>query len=81
MIGKRPRVRSKDDRASRIDIYETEVMVCTLRENGIVVPYIKVPGDGYGARKLSIGFFTIDGKRSLLSRFPALTINLKPMRE
>jgi dipeptidyl aminopeptidase/acylaminoacyl peptidase len=36
----------------RIDIYETEVMVRTLRANGIEAPYIKVPDEGHGWRKL-----------------------------
>ena len=41
----------------RIDIYETEVMVRTLRENGIEAPYIKVPDEGHGWRKLSNRLF------------------------
>ena len=65
----------------RIDIYETEVMVRTLRENGIEAPYIKVPDEGHGWRNCRIDFFTIAGKRSLLSRISALTVNLKPIRE
>ena len=35
----------------RIDIYETEVMVRTLRANGIEAPYIKIPDEGHGWRK------------------------------
>ena len=41
----------------RIDIYETEVMVRTLRENGIEAPYIKVPDEGHGWRKLTNRLF------------------------
>lgn len=41
----------------RIDIYETEVMVRTLRENGIEAPYIRVPDEGHGWRKLSNRLF------------------------
>lgn len=41
----------------RIDIYETEVMVRTLRENGVEAPYIRVPDEGHGWRKLSNRLF------------------------
>ncbi|MDJ0921581.1 MAG: S9 family peptidase [Henriciella sp.] len=41
----------------RIDIYETEVMVRTLRENGIEAPYIRIPDEGHGWRKLSNRLF------------------------
>lgn len=37
----------------RIDIYETEVMVRTLRENGIEAPFVRIPDEGHGWRKLS----------------------------
>jgi len=37
----------------RIDIYETELMVKTLRENGVEAPYIRIPDEGHGWRKLS----------------------------
>lgn len=36
----------------RIDIYETEIMVKTLRENGIEAPYVRIPDEGHGWRKL-----------------------------
>ncbi|MAN73392.1 MAG: dipeptidyl aminopeptidase [Henriciella sp.] len=36
----------------RIDISETEIMVKTLRENGIETPYIRIPDEGHGWRKL-----------------------------
>ncbi len=37
----------------RIDIHETELMVKTLRANGIEAPYIRIPDEGHGWRKLS----------------------------
>ena len=37
----------------RIDIYETEVMVKTLRANGVPAPFIRMPDEGHGWRKLS----------------------------
>ena len=44
----------------RIDISETEIMVKTLRENGIEAPYIRIPDEGHGWRKLRnrIFYFT-----------------------
>ncbi|MFN3213835.1 MAG: S9 family peptidase [Henriciella sp.] len=41
----------------RIDIYETEVMVKTLRSNGIEAPYIRIEDEGHGWRKLSNRLF------------------------
>jgi dipeptidyl aminopeptidase/acylaminoacyl peptidase len=41
----------------RIDIYETEVMVKTLRTNGVEAPYIKIPDEGHGWRKRSNRLF------------------------
>ena len=41
----------------RIDIAETEIMVKTLRENGIETPYIRIPDEGHGWRKLSNQLF------------------------
>ncbi len=41
----------------RIDIYETEVMVKTLRANGIEAPFIRMPDEGHGWRKLSNQLF------------------------
>ncbi len=41
----------------RIDIYETEVMVKTLRANGIDAPYIRIEDEGHGWRKLSNRLF------------------------
>ncbi len=41
----------------RIDIYETEVMVRTLRANGIEAPFIRIPDEGHGWRKLSNRLF------------------------
>ncbi|MCR9268502.1 MAG: prolyl oligopeptidase family serine peptidase [Hyphomonadaceae bacterium] len=44
-------------RDPRIDIYETEVMVKTLRANGIDAPYIRIEDEGHGWRKLSNRLF------------------------
>lgn len=41
----------------RIDVAETEVMVRTLRENGINTAYIRIPDEGHGWRKLSNRLF------------------------
>ena len=41
----------------RIDIYETEIMVKTLRANGIDAPYIRIEDEGHGWRKLANRLF------------------------
>ena len=41
----------------RVDIAETEMMVRTLRENGIEAPFIRVPDEGHGWRKLGNQLF------------------------
>lgn len=41
----------------RIDIYETEVMVTTLRNNGVRADFIRIPDEGHGWRKLSNQLF------------------------
>ncbi|TRO93718.1 S9 family peptidase [Glycocaulis profundi] len=41
----------------RIDVYETEVMVRTLRENGVRADYIRIPDEGHGWRRLSNRLF------------------------
>lgn len=41
----------------RIDISETEVMVRTLRANGVEAPFIRIPDEGHGWRKLSNQLF------------------------
>jgi len=41
----------------RIDIYETEVMVKTLRANGIEAPFVRIPDEGHGWRKLANQLF------------------------
>ena len=41
----------------RIDIYETEVMVTTLRENGVRADFIRIPDEGHGWRKLDNQLF------------------------
>ena len=44
-------------RDPRIDISETETMVRTLRANGIDAPFIRIPDEGHGWRKLSNQLF------------------------
>ncbi|MCK0098081.1 S9 family peptidase [Qipengyuania sp. S6317L1] len=41
----------------RIDIYETEVMVKTLRANGVDAPFVRIPDEGHSWRKLSNQLF------------------------
>lgn len=41
----------------RIDISETEVMVKTLRANGVEAPFVRIPDEGHGWRKLSNQLF------------------------
>jgi len=41
----------------RIDISETETMVRTLRSNGIAAPFIRIPDEGHGWRRLSNRLF------------------------
>ncbi len=41
----------------RVDIYETEVMVRTLRANGIETPYIRFRNEGHGWRQLDNRLF------------------------
>jgi dipeptidyl aminopeptidase/acylaminoacyl peptidase len=41
----------------RIDIAETEVMVKTLRGNGIEAAFIRIPDEGHGWRKLKNQLF------------------------
>lgn len=41
----------------RIDIFETEVMVRTLRANGVDAQYIRFPDEGHGWRRLSNQLF------------------------
>ncbi|MEL7487106.1 MAG: S9 family peptidase, partial [Pseudomonadota bacterium] len=41
----------------RIDISETETMVKALRRNGVNAPYIRIPDEGHGWRKLSNRLF------------------------
>lgn len=41
----------------RIDIAETEAMVRALRRNGVDAPFIRVPDEGHGWRKLSNRLF------------------------
>jgi len=41
----------------RIDIAETETMVRALRKNDIAAPFIRIPDEGHGWRKLSNQLF------------------------
>lgn len=41
----------------RIDVSETEIMVKKLRANGVDAPYIRIPDEGHGWRKLSNQLF------------------------
>ena len=41
----------------RIDIAETETMVRVLRKNGVEAPFIRIPDEGHGWRKLSNQLF------------------------
>ena len=41
----------------RIDMDETETMVRALRENGVEAPYILIPDEGHGWRKMSNRLF------------------------
>jgi len=41
----------------RIDILESETMVKTLRKNGIEAPFIRIPDEGHGWRKLKNQLF------------------------
>lgn len=52
----------------RIDIYETEVMVKTLRKNGIEAPFIRIPDEGHGWRKLSNQLFYYREEAKFLER-------------
>ena len=52
-----PVLYSHGEQDPRIDIYETEVMVRTLRDNGIDAPFIRIPDEGHGWRKLSNRLF------------------------
>jgi dipeptidyl aminopeptidase/acylaminoacyl peptidase len=52
-----PVLYSHGEQDPRIDIYETEVMVKTLRDNGIDAPFIRIPDEGHGWRKLSNRLF------------------------
>jgi dipeptidyl aminopeptidase/acylaminoacyl peptidase len=44
-------------RDPRIDIAETEVMVRTLRANGIDAPFVRIPDEGHGWRRLANQLF------------------------
>ncbi|MCU0976744.1 MAG: S9 family peptidase [Steroidobacteraceae bacterium] len=52
----------------RIDIFETETMVRTLRANGIEAPYIRFNDEGHGWRKLSNRLFYARREAEFLER-------------
>ena len=52
----------------RIDIAETEVMVRTLRNNGIEAPFIRIPDEGHGWRKLHNQLFYYRQEAEFLER-------------
>lgn len=52
----------------RIDVYETEVMVKTLRANGIDAPYIRIEDEGHGWRKLSNRLFYYRAQAEFLEK-------------
>ncbi|BDI61516.1 prolyl oligopeptidase family serine peptidase [Qipengyuania nanhaisediminis] len=52
----------------RIDIAETEVMVTTLRANGIEAPFIRIPDEGHGWRKLSNQLFYYRAQAAFIER-------------
>lgn len=54
----------------RIDIVETEIMVTTLRKNGIEAPFIRIPDEGHGWRKLkNQQFYAREEAKFLLRQF------------
>ncbi len=52
----------------RVDIAETEVMVKTLRQNGIEAPFIRMPNEGHGWRRLENRMFYAQKEASFLRR-------------
>ena len=52
----------------RIDIYETEIMVKTLRANGIDTPYIRIEDEGHGWRKESNRLFYFREEAAFLEK-------------
>ncbi len=59
----------------RVEIYETEVMVRTLRANGIEAPYIRFRDEGHGWRRLSNRLFYARREAEFLERQFSLTGN------
>ncbi|GGW76234.1 S9 family peptidase [Alteromonas halophila] len=52
----------------RVDIAETEVMVKTLRKNGVEAPFIRMPNEGHGWRKLENQMFYAQQEAAFLKR-------------
>lgn len=57
----------------RIDIAETEVMVTTLRANGVEAPFIRIPDEGHGWRKLSNQLFYYRQQAEFIERVLGLS--------
>ena len=57
----------------RIDIAETEVMVTTLRANGVEAPFIRIPDEGHGWRKLSNQLFYYREQAAFIERVLGLS--------
>lgn len=52
----------------RVDIAETETMVKTLRKNGVEAPFIRMPNEGHGWRKLENQMFYAQQEATFLKR-------------
>jgi len=61
----------------RVDIYETETMVRTLRANGVEAPYIRFRDEGHGWRQLSNRLFYFRREAEFLERQFGLTGDAK----
>ena len=52
----------------RVDISETEIMVKTLRKNGIKAPFIRMLNEGHGWRKLENQMFYAQKEAAFLKQ-------------
>ncbi|WP_417657183.1 S9 family peptidase [Pseudidiomarina aestuarii] len=52
----------------RVDISETETMVKTLRKNGVEAPFIRMPNEGHGWRRLENQMFYAQQEVAFLKR-------------
>ncbi len=64
-------------RDPRIDIRETETMVKALRANGVQAPFIRIPDEGHGWRKLSNRLFYYRKHAEFIEAQLGLTENIK----